>query len=714
MTTRMARRLGQRSIARQVRNVGFMSADYRAAFGKNPEAPNKAPYQKATLEYLEKFDCQSWFKDPVQTVINGEIVQGGTQVPTVDAFFRENGAMIHGDSEVLAKLKAHLASIDTSVHDYRTQARAIEDRFTSTEFGPELIANQSLDFMKQDGFTEIEEWVQACTVERNLNDALLGDEMAGTITIGREPSFVGCVSNFSNFLDLSRKTLRSIELGIPVVVLSRSNTTQHMYRWFLRLISLMKEHGIPTSMATYASLDVPSQRDLISSSVGSPMYFTGSRDVAAKLKEVCPKLFSSTVGPNTMVITEPMNEKVYDAIRISSTIENAGQCTHVRHLVAPQVTLDEVAKVYDNVNLIDSTVDAIKNGFRPDGMLKGHPTTVTSTDGYTAHKTAPAAFRVGTEFPPDTIQEKWREAFLDVTSAASPEQVKSKEFLDGLAKWLVRNGPITLAVNGDMDVAKHLFEKTSMTNYTIGTLDKPGLTVSARPQENEAFGEFPARPTLTQYTKFPVLVPSSTPSYNSQYTETYLAQKAVKPLPTDLLNKVRDAATNASTKGFITTIYTFLVDACGPRPNTVHRHARTAVTGWQRPPLDGSLSVLRVEKDTSLDALLVHMTPFIATNAAPCLHISCNPANAKCAEFVKSLQGVSVAIEENFDASALETAPYNVQNPEYDGQPATGGAPVLGPFLALFFPLGHVKCLNTNDTKFVEYWVGSEKWLRTV
>eukprot|EP01064_Diplonema_japonicum_P036409 TRINITY_DN815_c0_g1_i3.p1 TRINITY_DN815_c0_g1~~TRINITY_DN815_c0_g1_i3.p1 ORF type:complete len:714 (+),score=238.62 TRINITY_DN815_c0_g1_i3:46-2187(+) len=713
MTTRMMRRLGHRAAARQTRAQGFGAGSFRSAFGKNPATPEKAPYQAATLKLLDEFDAQTWYNNPVQTVINGQVVEGGSKVATIDAFGKENGSMIHGDGEVLAQLKAHLATIDTSCHDYRVEARQIEDRFTSVEFGPELIANQAIDFLKQDGFTEIEEWVQAATVERNLTDNLLGDEMAGTVSIGRQPAFVGCVSNFSNFLDLSRKVLRNIEVGIPVVVLSRSNTTQHMYRWFQRLSALMQEHGIPASMATYASLDVEGQRSLIASSEGSPMYFTGSRAVAAALKEVCPNLFSATVGPNTMVCTDPLNENTEAAVRISSTIENAGQCTHVRHVVAPNVSLDDVSKIYDKTNLVGSVKDAIMNGFRPDGMLVGHPTTAETTEGYTAHKTVPAAYRVATDFPPDTIDEKWRQAFIDVTTA-SQEEIKSKPYLDGLAKWLVRNGPITLAVNGDMDVAKYLFERTSMTTYTMGSSEKPGLTVSARPQEYEAFGEFPARPTLSQYTKFPVLVPSATASYNTQYAEGYLNMKAGMAMPSEILSKVKDAATNELTKGYIATLYSFLVDACGARSNTNHKHARTAVAGWQRPPLDGSLSVLRVEKETSLDALLVHMMPYVATNAAECLHISCDPANAACADFVKGLQGVSVAVEATFDASACETAPYNVQVPEYCGTPATGGAPLAGPFIALLFPVGHVKCLNPNDNEFIAFWSSSAKWLKTL
>merc|ERR1719473_1971589 len=114
----------------------------------------------------------------------------------------------------------------------------------SLPLAAELIGNQAVDFGKQDGITEIEEAIQANLVEQRLNDALLEDERKGLVVVRREAAFIGCVSNFSNFLDLCRKVLRNLELGVPVIVLSRLQVGQHMFRWCERLIDLLTKQGV--------------------------------------------------------------------------------------------------------------------------------------------------------------------------------------------------------------------------------------------------------------------------------------------------------------------------------------------------------------------------------------------------------------------------------------------------------------------------------------
>jgi hypothetical protein len=88
------------------------------------------------------------------------------------------------------------------------QVRQVEQKLLSHSYAAQLVGNQALDFLKQDGLTEIEESVQANEVERKLNDMLQQDEADGKLCISRAPVFVTCVSNFSNFLDLFRKTVR--------------------------------------------------------------------------------------------------------------------------------------------------------------------------------------------------------------------------------------------------------------------------------------------------------------------------------------------------------------------------------------------------------------------------------------------------------------------------------------------------------------------------
>lgn len=186
------------------------------------------------MKYLETFESKTWFEDPVCTLIRGQAIREGDLVETVDAFGNVNGKQILAAPQIVAQVLEHIKTLKVG-KDFRSEIRRIEARLLS-EHAALLIGNQALDFHKQDGVTEIEESIEANVVERKLNDLLLEDELAGRVRIQRHVALVGCVSNFSNFLDLCRKTLRNIELGIPVLILSRSNTTQHMYRWVQLLL----------------------------------------------------------------------------------------------------------------------------------------------------------------------------------------------------------------------------------------------------------------------------------------------------------------------------------------------------------------------------------------------------------------------------------------------------------------------------------------------
>ena len=216
------------------RSYHFASPSYVSSFGEYPPVDVKT-LRSDTVKYLENFDSKTWFDDPVCSLIRGQTIGAGESCDTIDAFGKINGKQILADSKTVDKLLEHVKNLDVG-KDFRAEVRRIEARLLS-QHASFLIGNQAMDFHKQDGVTEIEESIEANVVERKLNDLLLKDESAGRVRIQRHTALVGCVSNFSNFLDLCRKTLRNIELGIPVLVLSRSNTTQHMYRWVQLLLA---------------------------------------------------------------------------------------------------------------------------------------------------------------------------------------------------------------------------------------------------------------------------------------------------------------------------------------------------------------------------------------------------------------------------------------------------------------------------------------------
>jgi Na+-transporting NADH:ubiquinone oxidoreductase subunit NqrE len=96
----------------------------------------------------------------------------------------------------------------------------------------------------------------------------------------------------------------------------------------------------------------------------------------------------------------------------------------------------------------------------------------------------PIAYKIGSSFPGDDLDEMWRQVYLDVTSV-SAEEIGSDKFVKSLSSWLVHHQPISLAVNcADFDasfaLARKLFERTGLVVYTVGSADKPALTAQVR------------------------------------------------------------------------------------------------------------------------------------------------------------------------------------------------------------------------------------------
>ena len=194
-----------------------------------------------------------------------------------------------------------------------------------------------------------------------------------------------------------------------------------------------------------------------------------------------PNTMSSTGGPNTLVAPR-LTPSVKEAIRFSAMIENSGQCTALRHAVVAAESDEEVESLFDGAPVVTTPQDSLRAGefagIFADSPIEPTPPGYTKVDGLNAH------YKVSSDLPEDGVEEYWRKVFVDVTSPSEPLKSGSESAND-LAAWLVRNQPISLAVNEDMELGRYLFERTGQVVYTVGTAENPALTCQARPQEGE-------------------------------------------------------------------------------------------------------------------------------------------------------------------------------------------------------------------------------------
>lgn len=119
------------------------------------------------------------------------------------------------------------------------------------------------------------------------------------------------------------------------------------------------------------------------------MLTAGSREVASKIKEISPRLMASTGGPNTM-LTTALTPQVAAAVQMSACIENSGQCTALRHLVAPSCTNTWIEKqVFEGVKLISEPVESVRESSFA-SLYEGGVSSAASRDGYAKHPSLPA------------------------------------------------------------------------------------------------------------------------------------------------------------------------------------------------------------------------------------------------------------------------------------------------------------------------------------
>ena len=144
-------------------------------------------------------------------------------------------------------------------------------------------------------------------------------------------------------------------------------------------------------------------------------------------------------------------------------------------------------------------------------------------------------------------------------------------------------------------------------------------------------------PRPCRYTKFPVLVPTSTPGYNATYAAEHLAQRAWEIPDSDKDENIRALASvvqSAATRGYLGVLADYLKDALESNPKR-GLGERTTFYGLQRPPI-GKQTLLRCSYEMTVDDVAPYIVPFLMTNASSQLRISVDGKNAQVLSALES------------------------------------------------------------------------------
>lgn len=266
-----------------------------------------------------------------------------------------------------------------------------------------------------------------------------------------------------------------------------------------------------------------------------------------------------------------------------------------------------------------------------------------------------------------------------------------------------------MAVNDDSwELKRKLFESTGLVVYTFGKKATGyALTAQARPQDGEVFGEFPPRMGFDKVSRYPMLNPLPCGAWNTVFSDSYLESyaKSAKSTGNERVSDIVSKISDDKYKAYAYLLVDYITDVCSANPKTVsvdNGTSRTAYFGMQRPPIDGTKTLLSLSSGNA-DLFLLHLLPFAITNACDQCIVSVGE-NKDLSALVGTLgvQVVSGSIGDQKLFNAVDVAKVSVQF-EFC---------LPFQFCSKLLCVGHCKSTIAQDEEFLAVFKDSPKWLK--
>lgn len=180
---------------------------------------------------------------------------------------------------------------------------------------------------------------------------------------------------------------------------------------------------------------------------------------------------------------------------------------------------------------------------------------------------------------------------------------------------------------------------------------------------------------------------------------------------TELLGEIKDNAV----RGYCVEVIRYLQDATMSNPKRGFGTSRTAIWGLQRPPL-GTKTIIRCDASATFDDAAPICLLFFTTNARDQMEFSVDPANK---DIIALCDKHGLSYTTNDDESFAEKSKKFTTRDIFNVVTISGGRlrefPMVGQFVSLYFPLGHIKSTMSDDDEFVmKLEQLSKKWLTTL